>query len=424
MKAKKHTQWIRLDNAAKIFPPTSDKRDPKVFRFACEINEKVKEAPLQQALEKTLESFPSFLTVLKHGFFWYYLETTDIKPVVKEEKNPICTPLFDRNEASLLFDISYYKNRINLEVFHAITDGTGAVEFLKALVCNYLKLVHDELKDAPVVGDGSSVTEKMQDSFQKYYNPKNKKTDKMKFSYKVKATRLSENRIKVIEGIMPVDKLLEVARSYDTTITVFLTALLFCAINDGMSIKDRKHPVTISVPVNLRNYFESESVRNFFGIIYISHKFDSENESIESVIKDVAKQLKEGLTQEKIEQHMNSLVSMEKNMVIRAIPLAIKDLGLKIAYNYTDMSVTAALSNIGKIKMPEEYSPYIRLFDVMTSTKKIQICMCSYNNNMVVNFADSFVSADIEKYFFRELAKMGVDIEIVSNPLDGGRVAK
>ena len=40
--------WTRLDNAAKIFPPTSNKQDTKVFRFACQLNEWVDQDILQQ----------------------------------------------------------------------------------------------------------------------------------------------------------------------------------------------------------------------------------------------------------------------------------------------------------------------------------------------------------------------------------------
>lgn len=72
--SERASDWNRLDNAAKIFPPTSNKQDTKVFRFACQLNERVEQEILQQATEKTLETFPIFRSVLKHGLFWYYLE--------------------------------------------------------------------------------------------------------------------------------------------------------------------------------------------------------------------------------------------------------------------------------------------------------------------------------------------------------------
>ena len=82
---KKYKKWYKLDNAAKIFPPTSTKKDSKVFRFACELYEDVDKEILQYALDKTIEEYPLFLSTLKKGLFWYYLETSSITPKVTKE---------------------------------------------------------------------------------------------------------------------------------------------------------------------------------------------------------------------------------------------------------------------------------------------------------------------------------------------------
>ena len=131
---RKDKKWYKLDNAAKIFPPTSNRKDPKVFRFACELYEDIEEEILQKALDKTLEEYPLFLSSLKKGLFWYYLESSNVYPKVKKEENIVC----DRIDNDLLFRVSYYRKRINLEVYHALTDGTGTLYFLRSLVTNYL----------------------------------------------------------------------------------------------------------------------------------------------------------------------------------------------------------------------------------------------------------------------------------------------
>ncbi len=420
LRIKRPKRWMKLDNAAKIFPSNSDKKDPKVFRFACELNEEVNPEILQQALEKSLEKFRGYLTVLKHGFFWYYLEATDMRPEVREEYQPACAPIYDPDVPSLLFEVTYFKKRINLEVFHVLADGTGAVEFLKAIVCHYLIMAHPEhfgiKPEFPELD--SSMSERMADSFQKYYDPKKKKSRMNGFAYKIKGQKLAENRIKFIEGIMPVDRLLALARQKKTTITILLTAILIRSIFEIMPLRERTSPITISVPVNLRNHFQSDSVRNFFVIIYVTYTGTGDMPELEEIINAVEGELHKGMEPERLEENMSTMIGFEKNAAIRAIPLAIKDLGLRIAYNFTDLSVTAALSNIGVVKLPEIYSEFINLFDVMSNTKKIQVCMCSYKNNMVVNFADKFVSSDIQKNFFRALTDMDIPIEIATNPLD------
>ena len=63
--------WRKLDNAAKIFPATSNQKDTRVFRFYCECKEPVEKKPLQLALDKTIEKYPVFLSVLRKGVFWF-----------------------------------------------------------------------------------------------------------------------------------------------------------------------------------------------------------------------------------------------------------------------------------------------------------------------------------------------------------------
>lgn len=205
--SERASDWNRLDNAAKIFPPTSNKQDTKVFRFACQLNERVEQEILQQATEKTLETFPIFRSVLKHGLFWYYLEKTDLVPVVEPEYRPACGPLYDPASRNLLFEVTCWRNRINLEVYHSLTDGTGALQFLKTLVCNYLSIKYPQLSEELMAGIqyDASVSERDEDSFLKYYDPHQKiKPTKNHRSCQLKGVRVPEGRLKIIEGIMPV----------------------------------------------------------------------------------------------------------------------------------------------------------------------------------------------------------------------------
>ena len=141
---QKKARWRRLDNAAKLYSAASNKRDTRVFRFYCELKEEVRKELLQEALDQAVETFPMFLMVLRKGLFWHYLEPCNLHPVVKEEYKEPCSRLYVKDKKTLLFEVTYYKKRINFEVFHVLTDGTGATEFLKELVSNYLYLAHHE----------------------------------------------------------------------------------------------------------------------------------------------------------------------------------------------------------------------------------------------------------------------------------------
>ena len=145
------SKWYRLDNAAKIFPPSKSKNDPKIFRFSCCLKENIDKNKLNIALQKTLDEYPIFKSSLKKGVFWYYLEETNKNFTAKEETKSPCSD-FSSNH---LFEVTYYKRKINLEVNHALTDGTGTLTFLKSLTANYLNLVYN-INSAEIINEGSS----------------------------------------------------------------------------------------------------------------------------------------------------------------------------------------------------------------------------------------------------------------------------
>lgn len=421
MKRRKISEWSKLDNAAKIFPPNSKKSDTKVFRFSCELVEPVEKSALQKALDITIEAFPLYKSVIKSGLFWYYFEKSQIKPIVSEEDSPPCNPLFDRDKKDLLFKVIYYKNRISVEIYHALSDGAGALQFLRALVFHYITIKYSNnfIEKMPVMDYDASKTQKMDDSFQKYYT-NNKNTGKKKriIAYKIRGQKLVEYRIKVIEGIMPIKDIMNKVKEHNTSLTIFLSSILMCSINEDIATRHKKNPVVLSIPVNLRKYFDSETARNFFGVINVDYNFSEYNNDLDEVIVHLKKCFKERLTPENLSGRINGLASLEHNYLLRVIPLKIKDISLRIANNIADKTNTSTISNVGRIEMPDEIKPFISSFDIFVSTNKIQACICSYNDKLRVSFTSAFTSTDIQRRFFRTLTSMGITVDIVTNKID------
>lgn len=421
MTRKMPVEWAKLDNAAKIFPSTTNERDTKVFRFVCELEEEIEKDILQKALDNTMLLFPMYRSVLRRGVFWYYFESTDIRPVIAEEQKLPCSMLYHPNRRNLLFEVSYYNKRINVEMYHALTDGAGALGFLKTLIFYYITIKHEkDFDELPSLDYDASFTQKMDDSFLKHYSG-DKKLDKIKLSkaYHITGRRYIDNRLKIIEGEMPAGQVLALAHHYDTTLTVFLAALFIKAIYQDMPARTRKLPVRIAVPVNLRTYFPSVTARNFFSVINISYHFGKNSDKLEDIIAAVKENFEKELTQESLRKHMNRLSALEHNAFMRVVPLVLKDYVLKAANHLNNRGVTASLSNLGRITVAGELSPYIHLFDCFTSTRRPQICMCSFLDRLVVGFASPFISTDIQMNFFRMLTKEGIDVLIASNIKEG-----
>jgi len=411
--------WSRLDNAAKIFPSNSSAKDSKVFRFFCELREPVDPQILQIALDRTVQQFPFYCSVMKRGLFWNYLEESSLRPTVNLENTPPCLSLYYPDLKSLLFRVFYYGKRIHLEIYHALADGTGAMQFLCTLVHRYLLEKHpgDFSDPPPKLAYTASQSQLWDDSFQKYYEktrlPKPALT---KSAYRLRGERLPENRLSVVEGHMPVNTLLVCARARHATLTEFLTAVLICAIHAQMRLRDKARPVVITVPVNLRNYLPSESARNFFTTINVAYDFSRQPDDLDAVTAHVHKSFRENLQENRLHEQMNAFCVLEHNIPIRLVPLLLKDRILHTASRLVDRQNTASFSNVGKVTMPAEMERYIHLFGAFTSPGKMQASGCSFQNRYVLSFAGPFRGRDVERAFFRSLAQMGIDVEIAAVP--------
>ena len=417
---KGYSKWRKLDNAALAFPLVTGKNDTRVFRFYCQLKETVDGEILQQALDQTMEKYPLFQAVLRKGLFWFYLERRDIHATVKQEKRPPCSSLYIPDKKSLLFQVSYHNNRMNFEVFHGLTDGTGAMNFLEELVQNYLILAHPET-ELPRVEHEEEITpgDQEEDSFAQYYSseiPRNK--EKKPAAVKLKGEKLVHSDMDITEVILPVKETLAKARSYGVSITILLTAMLLCSIQEEIPRNRQKKPVTLMIPVNLRNYFPSQSMGNFFGWIEVGYVFE-EDTSFEEVLSSVKQQFQEQLQKDRIAMNMNGYVRIEKNPFVRAVPLEIKKFFLMAGANLGSRSITAVYSNIGIIRLPEEYKEYIERFGIFASTDSLQLCSCSYGEQLVLGFTSKVPDDSIQRNFMKMLKKEEISYKEEKNEFPG-----
>ncbi len=412
--------WNSLDNAAIIFPAAAGRADTQVFRISCELNDRVDPEILQYALDETMQVFRVYQSVLRRGLFWYYLESSDLSPIVHLENSQPCGPIYNPNRKKLLFDVSYYKSRINLEVYHVLSDGTGALNFLKTLLIKYLSMAH-HVDEPPLPFDASAV-QMNDDSFRRYYTGTLDVKRKLPGSAcQLHGPRYPEDRIKIITGTVGLGPLKEAAHKHNATLTVFLCACLLEAISASVSAQQKKDPIVLAVPVDLRQHFPSASVRNFFSILLVGYDYTNHSGSFEDVIKKVSDDFKDGLSQENLSKWIDSNSAIEHLMVTRATPLFLKNLALRAAYKYTMGKDTAGFSNIGIISMAPELTPFIRSFDFYSGTNKMQVCMCSFKDKLSISFTSPFVSSEIQRRFFRILTGLNADVEITTNHAGDGK---
>lgn len=414
------SNWRKLDNAALAFPAVTNKNDTRVFRFYCMLKEMVDGEVLQKALDRTMDKYPLFQTVLRKGLFWFYLERRDIRPEAKKEERPPCSRLYIPDKKTLLFEVTYHENRINFEVFHALTDGTGAMHFLQELVKNYLQLSHPAA-ELPELYPEEEITGKdmEEDSFSQYYSADIPKArEKKERAFQIKGELVPQEEMGITEVMVPVKEILTKAREYGVTVTVLAATMLLCAIHQDVPKNQMKKPIGLMIPVNLRNYFPSQSMANFFGWIEVRYQFLEDTE-FKDVLYSVKEQFERELSKERIEMRMNDLVRLEKNPVLRMVPLELKTLALQAGTSFGGRGITAVYSNVGVVKMPEQYGEFIERYGFFASTNSLQLCSCSYGDVMSFGLTTKRAGNDIQRNFTRCLKEEGFSFTERNNDFPG-----
>ena len=421
------SKWYQLDNAAKIVPSTTAGADTRVFRITCELKEEVDPETLQSAVTIAARDFPHFSSVLKRGMFWYYLDQSDLEAEVTPDNQPALGTIYWEGRRNLLYRVNYYGRRINLEMFHVLTDGTGAFEFLKAILTEYFRIRYG-LEQLEVKGSRASGTDRQNDAFGKYYKKEKGKPEEQKIApkkaYHLRGERDENLQNHLLEGTVSVKAFLAAARERKSTVAELSTALFIQAMMEEMSVRDRKLPIVLSVPVNLRNYFPSETARNFFGVINVTFYPAEYDGTLESIITSVRASFQRQLRQDQVELTMNSYAALEHNIAIKVVPLAIKNLVISAINARIQRGISGTLSNVGKITVPEEMEPYIQKFSCFMAAPEVQICVCSYKDELVFGIASAFIEHPVMRSFFRAIVDMGIDVELESNDYNSPEAEK
>lgn len=417
-KSYRDLRWERLDNTAHLFPVIAGESMSNVYRISVTLKELIDSKLLQQALDKILPRFDGFNLRLRTGAFWYYLEENG-KPAPKVcEENTFPCRFIGQNR-SYLFRVTYYKYRINLEVFHVLADGMGGINFLKELTYQYLRLAHPRLREKLGDSFSSHTSLNREDSFLKNYRKKAKKGYRSEKAYLIKGDRLEQGEFGVMHGYMQISGLKEVCRKYGASINEYLVAVYIWSVYmECLHGMPSKRPVRVAVPVNLRPFYQSITTKNFFVMVSAEFYPIKEGYSFEEVLEITKESLRSQINREHLEELFSYNVSNEKLLVARAAPLFIKNIAMRQIYKTSALANTATVTNIGNITVSEDYAPYIEMFHAFLAMSKgqhIKGTICSYRDTLVFSFSYDLADVSVQRGFFRKLAADGLEIEIESN---------
>lgn len=403
--------WYKVDNVAKVFLATAAKRDTRTLRVSATLWEEIDPDLLQEAVLSAIQIRPQFQVRIRRGIFWHYMEDTDLQPVVTEEHGRVCPLLYAPGRMMLHYKVTYYGNRINLDLFHAISDGTGALEFLNIIVLDYLKLKYPGKFEETTIHSGASEDDLNQDSYKQFFGSMGLKPSSLKYAYHPSGLKLPYDQLQFFEVHMPTEQLLPKAKEIGVSLTSYIGARFMMAIKEDMPPRKRKTPINVSMPVNLRNYYPSQTSRNFFNNVNVSHVFD-EDISFEDLAKEFDEKLKSNLTEENIKKQMDNFETMEYVVPVRAVPLFIKQWVVRYGSKVTDKKVSMVLSNLGVQKPPKEVADMIQNYSAFCSSSNLFSTMYSYNGDLSLGITSPYSNTRVIKNLVRGLTEDGIKIRV------------
>ncbi|MBQ3100153.1 MAG: alpha/beta hydrolase fold domain-containing protein [Clostridia bacterium] len=425
MSAESKLRWLPLDNAAKIYPAARRESWSNVFRLSATLTEEVDVELLQSTLDITVRRFPSIAVKLCKGVFWYYLQQLSDPPKIRSDSSYPLTRMTKEETRKCAFRVLVYKKRIAVEIFHSLTDGTGALIFLKSLVAEYLHQKHGVHIPAEygVLGRLDEPCEaELEDSFQKHSGviaASRKETT----AWRVGGTPDSDGFLTQTCIKLSSSAVLKKAHEYGVSATAFLSAVMMKALQDLQAKKipdqNKRKPVKVLIPVNLRPIFKSATLRNF-AMYTIPEILPALGEySFEEICAAVKHRMGLDINRKHMSMMIAANVNSERIMAVRLMPLFIKNFVMKAIFDSVgERKSCLSLSNLGAVRLPDEMAAYVERMDFILGVQASAPYNCgvlSYGGNMYINFIRNIKESELEYHFYLVLRDMGIEAEVQTN---------
>jgi len=419
--------WLKLDNAAKLFPAIMTGELTAVFRITASLKKPIRFSVIKEAAEITSKRFPYFSVSLGSGLFWHYLEFNNKLPRIQTEDKTPCTAFAAHRKNEPLYRILVRQNRISVEFFHILTDGGGALEYLKSLLLTYFRLAGNEiLSTEGIMTPESTITEEeMEDGYKRFFRKETPPPGKLTKAWHLPYNLNDKPRLKVIRSQIDLCRILEVARNNNVTLTeyivsVYLFTLQKIYLEEKAKVKNLKRGVLrIEVPVNMRKKLPSKTMRNFSLFVLPEIDLRLGEYSFEEILKIVNYQIQTGADIKQIGRFLSQNVGHEHSFIIRILPLFIKSMAISAVYRRLGTNqCSGIMTNLGSIKLPDEIGELIESFELVPTPPnthvKISSAMVSFRDKLHLNFSNVSNSTSFEMHFFKFLTEKGIPVKILN----------
>jgi NRPS condensation-like uncharacterized protein len=413
--------WMKLDNAAKIYPAVTRGELTGVFRISIVLNSPVKITALQQAVKEASLVFPSFSVELCRGFFWYYLEYNGQPPRVHIDEGPPCQAFPKSTKGEVMYRILARGNRISAEFLHIITDGGGAMMYFKTLLNIYHQFSTSNPSAPPLFPDApdKESARETTDLFKKHFKKNFPRPDKLATAWHLPYKLQKAPRFRTISFILPTDKLLGTAKSFNSTITEFLTSVYLHSLQELRNREKRGSlHIRVQVPVDLRRRYDAVTTRNFSVFVMPEIDMRMGQYSFTEILQEVKIAVGLMTNEKRITKIISRNVSGEYNPVVRIIPLFLKSPVLRIAYKKFGISqFSGVLTNIGKTEISETGTHELKLLFIIPPPPdprvKVSCGIATLGNNTIITFGSVTGNKSLEQSFMRFLTGTGIQAKVL-----------
>ena len=415
--------WMKLDNMANLFPAIELFSAAPIYRVSVTLDRNIDGGILKNAVIDILKRFPYYKVRLKKGLFWLYLEHNPKDPAVTHDGLHPCVGINYKENNDYLFKIKYIDNIIAIEIFHALTDGGGAMIFLKTLTARYLTLCGENIavnKDMGIWDINEEVPpEEAVDSFYKYYNKNIKSLGIKSPAYHYRGTKEKQDVINVIKATISGSEFAKCAKKYGLSVTELLTSVYLYSLMNLQKKTGNRRPIRISVPVNLRHIFPSNTMRNFTNFVLCGISPQSGDYTFEDIAVEVFHSMRRGVLKNNILKSFSGNVSSEKKIIVRILPLRLKMIMLSLIYAFRgENQYSGSMSNLGVVKFPADMENFINEVSCYLAPNSINPTNCGavcYKDKLIITFTRTIKESHLEKEFFSFLVKQGLKVNIKSS---------
>lgn len=413
--------WFRLDNAALIFPAVRRRDWTNAFRVSATLNGQVQPEILQQAVDMLMPRFPSFYVCLRRGMFWYYLQKLSVPPKIRQEGACPLIHMTGRELRQCCFRVLYYENRIAVECFHAVTDGSGGMVFLKTLTAAYLSLAHG-LEIPAGFGvlaiHAKPTPEETEDSFTRVAGTV-ALSRREENALRLRGAREEDGFLHLIIASVPQEQLLTLAHRYHCTVTALLCAVMLQSVLTVARTPQGNRWAKITVAVDLRRVLGGASLRNFALAVNVGVDPRLGSYTLEDLTRAVQSQLESQVTRQQMAARVAANVQPAQSLAIRIMPRPVKDAVMRMVYNRVgECKGSLNISNLGKSDLPECMRPYVRFLDFTIGPQATYPNNCSvvsYGGVTRINLIRSTLQPRLERDFLNRLVELGVEVTVDSN---------